>query len=280
MSAPELSATQLNAPGHARENILGIRVSALSLAGAVDIFAAWVEAAARPARYVCIRDAHGVVRGLGDPELRAIHNRADMVTSDGMPLVWILRRRGHAGATRVYGPDLMHAVMADPRLRARRHFFYGGLPGIPERLVEQLSRRFPGLAVAGTLSPPFGDPSPEEDAALVAQVNAARPDIVWVGLSTPKQERWMASHRERVDAAVLVGVGAAFDFHAGVKPQAPLWMQRNGLEWIFRLATEPRRLAGRYLKTVPTFALLALLQELGLKDFPVDDPPGAEPGIR
>jgi N-acetylglucosaminyldiphosphoundecaprenol N-acetyl-beta-D-mannosaminyltransferase len=269
-----LSTSPSAIPDHARENILGIKVSALSLPRAVDIVAAWVENRVRPPRYVCVRDAHGIVRGLGDPELRRIHNQAGMVTSDGMPLVWILRRRGHKDVTRVYGPDLMHAIMADARLRGRRHFFYGGLPGIPELLAERLVRQFPGLTVAGTLSPPFGEPSAEEDAALVAQVNAAKPDIVWVGLSTPKQERWMASRRDRIDAAALMGVGAAFDFHAGVKPQAPLWMQRNGLEWIFRLATEPRRLAGRYLKTVPTFAFLVLLQELGLKKFPVDDQPG------
>jgi N-acetylglucosaminyldiphosphoundecaprenol N-acetyl-beta-D-mannosaminyltransferase len=133
------------------------------------------------------------------------------------------------------------------------HYFFGGAPGIADRLAGRLSARFPGLKVAGTCSPPFRPLTPDEDAELIERIDAANPDIVWVGLSTPKQERWMAAHVGRLKAPALVGVGAAFDFHAGVKRQAPRWMQRNGLEWAFRLGTEPRRLWKRYLVNNPSF---------------------------
>ena len=134
-----------------------------------------------------------------------------------------------------------------------RHFFYGGAEGVAEKLAGRLRHKFPGIEIAGTLSPPFHTLTKPEDAEIIANINRARPDIVWVGLSTPKQERWMAEHVGKIQAPVLIGVGAAFDFHAGVKKQAPLWMQRSGLEWLFRLLQEPRRLAGRYLINNPRF---------------------------
>ena len=188
-----------------------------------------------------------------DDELRRIHETAGLVTPDGMPLVWIAHLLGHSHVERVYGPDLLLACCERSILRGYRHFFYGGAPGVGECLAARLGARFPGLSVAGLFSPPFRPLSADEDGALVDCINAARPDIVWVGLSTPKQERWMAAHVGRLDAPVLIGVGAAFDFHAGVKRQAPRWMQRSGLEWSFRLAMEPRRRWRRYLRNNPAF---------------------------
>ena len=197
----------------------------------------------RPLAPLRVRD--GRSRRHGEPtddEMRRIHEGAGLVTPDGMPLVWMAHLLGHSRVERVYGPDLLLACCEMSTRRGYRHFFYGGAPGVGERLAARLEARFPGLSVAGLYSPPFRPLTPEEDAALVDRIDAARPDIVWVGLSTPKQERWMAAHVGRLQAPVLVGVGAAFDFHAGVKRQAPRWMRRSGLEWSFRLMTEPRRL--------------------------------------
>jgi N-acetylglucosaminyldiphosphoundecaprenol N-acetyl-beta-D-mannosaminyltransferase len=187
-----------------------------------------------------------------DATLRRIHAEAAMVTPDGMPLVWLARRAGYR-ADRVYGPDLMLAVCEASQHTGWRHFFYGGNEGVADLLVARLQARFPGLQVAGTYCPPFRPLSDDESDAVVEQISAASADIVWVGLSTPKQERWMAQHVSRLHGCVLIGVGAAFDFHAGLKKQAPRWIQRSGLEWLFRLATEPRRLWRRYLRNNPEF---------------------------
>jgi N-acetylglucosaminyldiphosphoundecaprenol N-acetyl-beta-D-mannosaminyltransferase len=198
-----------------------------------------------------------VIESQSDAVLRAIHNSAGLVTPDGMPLVWMARRLGYERTSRVYGPDLMRTLSALSPVRGYRHFYYGGGNGVAERLRQALMRAAPGLEVVGTITPPFRALTAEEDAAIVDEINAARPDIVWVGLSTPKQERWMAAHVGRLDAPALIGVGAAFDFLAGDKKQAPVWMQRNGLEWLFRFASEPRRLWRRYLSIVPRFVVLA-----------------------
>ncbi|MHB9005150.1 MAG: WecB/TagA/CpsF family glycosyltransferase, partial [Coriobacteriia bacterium] len=202
-----------------------------------------------------------------DPALRQILNRAVLVTPDGMPLVWLLRLHGHKNAARVYGPDLLLAACEFGLAHGWRHYFYGGAPDVPELLAQKLSARFPGLLIAGLESPPFHALTPAEDAAALQRINAARPDIVWVGLGAPKQEYWMAQHLGSVQAPLMIGVGAAFDFHAGLKKQAPLWMQRSGLEWLFRLFQEPRRLWRRYLLNNPLFILLVVLQLLGIKKF-------------
>jgi N-acetylglucosaminyldiphosphoundecaprenol N-acetyl-beta-D-mannosaminyltransferase len=241
-----------------RANILGVGVSAINIPIAVDTFAQWI--AARRRNYVCVTGVHGVMESHRDPELRAIHNRAGLVTPDGMPLVWIARAMGFRQVARVYGPDLMLAACERSIETGWRHFFYGGAEGIPELLARSLMERFPRLQVAGTCSPPFRELTADEDDAIVGRINAAAPDIVWVGISTPKQERWMAAHTDRIDAPVLVGCGAAFDFHAGVKRQAPRWMMRAGLEWTYRMATEPRRLGPRYLINNPMFVGLMLRQ--------------------
>lgn len=240
------------APGPpARFDVLGVEVSAVDMTGALDVVTAWVDGGVR--QYVCVTGVHGVMESRRDPALRRIHNGAGLVTPDGMPLVWCAHSLGLDSVERVYGPDLMLAICERAAARGWSAFFYGGAPGTPERLAASLERRFPGLRVAGTHSPPYRPLTPEEDAELVDRINATAPDLVWVGLSTPKQERWMADHVGRLEASVLLGVGAAFDIHAGLRPQAPRWMQRNGLEWLYRLGVEPRRLWRRYLVNNPRF---------------------------
>jgi N-acetylglucosaminyldiphosphoundecaprenol N-acetyl-beta-D-mannosaminyltransferase len=250
-----------------RVNVLGVGVSAINIPQALDVIDGWVARAER--RYVCVTGVHGVMESQRDEAVRRIHNAAGLVTPDGMPLVWLGRAAAGPHVDRVYGPDLMLACCERSVARGYRHFFFGGADGVPELLAQRLTARFPGLIVCGTFSPPFGAVSPAEDEAIVRRINDARPDIVWVGLSTPKQERWMDQHRDRLHAPVLVGVGAAFDFHAGLKRQAPRWIQRSGLEWLFRLMTEPRRLWRRYLRNNPEFAWRLLLQAAGLVRYDV-----------
>jgi len=241
-------------------DVLGVNVSAITIDDAVATVERWIDEGRR--EYVCVTGVHGIMECRRDPLLRKIHNEAGMVTPDGMPLVYFLRLIGKKRTQRVYGPDLMQALTAASGRRDYRHFYYGGDVGVAEKLKDMLVRSVPGLQVAGTYSPPFRKTTPEEDYAIVEAINAARPDIVWVGLSTPKQERWMAEHVGRINAAVMIGVGAAFDFLAGTKRQAPAWMQRHALEWLFRLCSEPRRLWRRYAYIVPAFAYLAVAQLL------------------
>lgn len=248
------------AAGHPRVDVLGVPVSAITMHEAVRTIGGWI--ASRTPSYVCVTGVHGVMESVRDESVRAIHARAGLVTPDGMPLVWLARRAGHRHVERVYGPDLLLAVCEASLAHGWRHFFYGGGPGVAGRLVARLRARVPALDVAGAYSPPFRAMTRGEDERVVELINAARPDIVWVGLGTPKQERWMASHLGRVAGAVLVGVGAAFDFHAGLKRQAPRWMQQSGLEWSFRLMTEPRRLWKRYLRNNPAFVWKVGLQLL------------------
>jgi len=218
---------------------------------AVETIEGWIDR--REPNYVCVTGVHGVMESQSDEDLREIHNSAGLVTPDGMPLVWLSRWRGARQVQRVYGPDLMLELCQRSVGRGYRHFFYGGAEGVADLLASRLEKRFPGLVVAGTFCPPFRPLTDAEDEEIIRRIRAAEPDLVWVGLSTPKQERWMRSHVDRLGEAVLLGVGAAFDFHAGLKPQAPSWMQRIGLEWLFRMLSEPRRLGPRYLVNNPKF---------------------------
>ena len=244
-----------------RVNVLGVGVSAITMADALATIDRWI--ATRAPQYVCVTGVHGVMESQVDPSLRDIHNQAGLVTPDGMPLVWVSRLRGHHHVQRVYGPDLMLACCEASIRNGYRHFFYGGGPGVAERLAKRLGQRFDGLQVVGTWTPPFRDLTTAEEEALIDRIASSKPDIVWVGLSTPKQERWMARYVGRLPVPVLIGVGAAFDMHAGVTKQAPRWMQRSGLEWSFRLATEPRRLWRRYLSNNPRFVWRLFLQLSG-----------------
>ena len=245
--------------------MLGVGIDALTLDGAVDVIAGWIERG--EPHYVCVTSVHGVIESQDDPELRRIHDHAGMVTADGMPLVWLSRHRLRTSrppvpVERVYGPDLMLRTFARSESTGWRHFLVGSTPTTLERLTTRLAVQFPRAHVVGTLSPPWRTGGVPDDGARVELVAAARPDLVWVGLSTPKQERWMAANVDRLGAPVLVGVGAAFDFHAGVKRQAPPWMRRSGLEWAFRLASEPGRLGKRYLRNNPRFLWLLLREAL------------------
>ncbi|TMV86809.1 WecB/TagA/CpsF family glycosyltransferase [Thioclava sp. BHET1] len=256
-------------PVAASHNLLGVRISAINLVEAITRIEAAIRA--RETGYVCVRDAHGVVRCQKDAELRRIHNRAFLVTPDGMPLVWSLRHAGHEEAGRVYGPDLMAGLFASSEMSRSRHFLYGTTPDLLAKLQERLAARFPRAQIVGSQAPPFRPLLPAEEERVAEEINASGADIVWVGLSTPKQERWMARMRDRLEAPMLIGVGAAFDFHAGEKPQAPVLIQRSGLEWLFRLACEPRRLWRRYAVTIPSFIALSLAQRWHLKAFPLTD---------
>ncbi len=246
-----------------RVNILGIGAMPLDLDKAVATLERWrVE---RRRDYVCVISVHGLVVAQRDPGIRSALNRCGMATEDGMPLVWWSRLAGFSQARRVCGSDLLDKVCAFGLSRNYRHYFYGASPRVLDLLVDRLQRRHPGLIVAGHRSPPFRPLTAVEDADDIAAINAARPDFVWVGLGMPKQEKWMVEHLGKIEAAALLGVGAAFDFHAGTKPRAPIWMQRSGLEWVFRLMTEPRRLAHRYLIDNALFIAYTLRQVAGLK---------------
>jgi N-acetylglucosaminyldiphosphoundecaprenol N-acetyl-beta-D-mannosaminyltransferase len=244
--------------------ILGMRVDPTSYEEATEKVLAW--AAAGESRYVCVANVHMVMEAQDDPSFRTLVNAADLVTPDGMPLVWMLRKLGYPHQERVRGPELTSRVCAEAARRGVPVGFYGGHPEALEALVRNLSARFPGLRVVYAYSPPFRPLTPEEDERVTEEINASGARILFVGLGCPKQEWWMAEHKGRV-RAVMLGVGAAFDFHAGRVRQAPVWMQRAGLEWLFRLVQEPRRLWRRYLKHNPRFLLLAFLQLTGMRRF-------------
>jgi N-acetylglucosaminyldiphosphoundecaprenol N-acetyl-beta-D-mannosaminyltransferase len=242
--------------------LLGVRVNVASFDDAVEIVLNAPDTGARLALHFA--NAHSMVEANRNPQLCSAMN-ADVVEPDGMPLVLLARRRG-IKAQRVCGPDFMPALVERGVPLGRTHFFFGGAPGVPEELARRLSEAYPGLKVAGTMSPPFREPTAEEEEELVAEINAAKPDYVWVGLGAPKQDLWVASHRERLEASALLAVGAAFDFHSGRRRRAPHWMQRTGTEWLFRLLMEPRRLASRY--TVVNARFLWLVLKEGLRRRP------------
>jgi N-acetylglucosaminyldiphosphoundecaprenol N-acetyl-beta-D-mannosaminyltransferase len=238
--------------------ILGVRVNVVPFGAAMKAVLEAPDCGDRLALHFA--NSHSLVEADRSPALKAALN-AGLVEPDGMPLVWLARRRGFA-AERVAGPDFLPELVARGVPAGRRHFFLGGAPGVPEELARRLSEAYPGVRVVGTLSPPFRERTEAEEAALVAEINAAEPDYVWVGLGTPKQDLWVAAQRPNLDAAALLAVGAAFDFHAGRKRRAPRWMQRTGTEWFFRLISEPRRLAGRYTVVNARLMWLVLREEM------------------
>lgn len=234
-------------------SILGMRVDATSYVAATSLILRW--AAGRESRAVAVATVNNVMEGYDDLSYRDVMNAADLVTPDGMPLVWGLRRLGVGSATRVYGPDLMPVVLEAAERAAVEVGFYGSAPEVLEALVSRVRSKHPALKIVYAVSPSFGDATAEDEADAVRAINASGCRILFVGLGCPKQERWIVDHRGRVDA-VMLGVGAAFDFLAGTKRQAPDLVQRIGLEWLFRLATEPRRLWRRYLRHNPRFVVL------------------------
>jgi len=220
------------------------------------LFETWM--ADRCDRFVVLRDVHGAMRARNDAKLRRAHEVSDLMAPDGVPLVAIARLAGIADISRVCGPDLLPATCQRGLSLGWRHYFLGGAPGVAESVIAHLNEKYPGIAIAGFYCPPFRPLSPDEDALVCEEIRAARPDFVWVGLGTPKQEIWMHEHRGRCGGAIMLGIGAAFDIYAGAVSRAPKWMQRCGLEWLFRLIHDPRRLWRRYLILAPLFICLAL----------------------
>ena len=260
-----------------RINVLGVGISALAMPLAVEKV---LEGADRKGftGFVTVTGVHGVMESHRDTELKRIHNRSYLSTPDGMPMVWMARWNGYDEVDRVYGPDLMLDVVLATAGSGRGHFFWGGKEGVAHALGERMMSWFPGTQVVGTGCPPFRELSPDEDEALVAQLRESRPHFFWVGLSTPKQERFMhdflARHPDLTadweHGLIMLGVGAAFDFHTGRVSQAPRWMQRNGLEWFFRLCQEPRRLWKRYSINNTGFIFAILPQLMDLKSYPLE----------
>ncbi|MGB9431824.1 MAG: WecB/TagA/CpsF family glycosyltransferase [Candidatus Acidiferrum sp.] len=245
-----------------RTNILGVGVSAVNMQTAIEHVEEWIHR--REPNYVIAAPVNCIVECLRDEKLRKVYNRAGMVTPDGMPLVWISKLMGRTYVDRVYGPDLMLALFDRSQQTGYRHFLYGGWPPeVVKELASKLESKYPNVQIVGTYAPPFRPVTPEEDEEIVKRINATQPDIVWIGLGSVKQDFWAESHVGKLVAPVLIAVGAAFDFHSGRKPQAPRWMMRSGLEWVYRFATEPRRLGRRYLKDNPLFVWRMLLQLLG-----------------
>jgi N-acetylglucosaminyldiphosphoundecaprenol N-acetyl-beta-D-mannosaminyltransferase len=238
-------------------NILGVRIDATSYANATVRVLAW--AVRGESHYVCLGAVNNIMEARRSADYRVVMDQADLVTSDGMPLVWMLRWLGARSATRVYGPELMNLLLEAAGDADIPVGFYGGSEAVLDRLVAVVKQRHPRLEVAYAEAPPFREATPEEDRRTTRAIEDAGVRILFVGLGSPKQDRWMHAHKDRV-RGVMLGVGAAFDFLAGAKPQAPRWMQSSGLEWTFRLASEPRRLWRRYLTQNPKFVVLAVAQ--------------------
>jgi N-acetylglucosaminyldiphosphoundecaprenol N-acetyl-beta-D-mannosaminyltransferase len=268
-----MSEPSISGPAVERVNVLGVGLSVLNLQRALEVIADAI--AHRRKGYVTVTGVHGVTEAQDDAEFRRILNGSFLCTPDGMPMVWMGKAAGHREMDRVYGPDLngpdlMELICKEGVARGWRHFFYGGATGVAEELKVKLIARFPGLQVVGTYTPPFRALNADEEALLKAQVAAARPDLFWVGLSTPKQERFMAAYLPKLDATIMLGVGAAFDFHAGKVKQAPRWIQRSGFEWAYRISQDPKRLWKRYARNNPLFVARIFLQKTGLRRYTLD----------
>jgi N-acetylglucosaminyldiphosphoundecaprenol N-acetyl-beta-D-mannosaminyltransferase len=240
-----------NNPGLARVDVLGIGISAVDMTAAVLWSERLIDDGGRG--YVCLTGVHGIMEAQGDASLRRILNNSYLCLPDGMPTVWIGRAQGHNNMRRVYGPDYMLAMCQQSLVMGFRHFLYGGAPGVVEKLKHRLEFLVPGIRIVGALTPPYGPLSTREETELFAAIKERRPDILWVGLSTPKQEHFMAQYCGRLPVKLLAGVGAAFDLHAGLRSDAPTWMKNCGLQWLHRLTQEPKRLAPRYLRHNPRF---------------------------
>ncbi len=246
-------------------NVLGVPISAVTLEQAVNTMEEWIKQ--RDQHYICVAPAYSVALCQTDPTIKQIFNNAGMVTPDGMGLVWAMRVLGYSQKERIYGPDLMLKFSEVAAKKGYTNFYYGGGPGIAEKLAQEMKERFRGLEIVGTFTPPFRPLTPKEDKIVTEMINKAKPDVVWIGISTPKQDLWMAEHIGKINVPVMVGVGAAFNFLSGKVKQAPKWMQRSGLEWLFRLYQEPGRLWYRYLVYNPLFVLNLALQWSGLRKF-------------
>lgn len=251
---------------HEHADVLGVKVSAVNMHRAVELADQWIEAATPG--YICVTGVHGVMEAQRNSTLLQILNHAALNTPDGMPMSWVGRLQGYSNMDRVFGPEFMYSMCQLSLGRGYRHFLYGGQPGVAEQLQATLEKQFPGLQVVGTYTPPFRSLNPEEEEALLHQVQDAKPHILWVGLSTPKQEHFMAQYVQRLRVPLLVGVGAAFDYHTGKIRDCSPWIKRAGLQWLHRLAQDPKRLWWRYLRNNPSFVWNIALQLLRLRRYP------------
>jgi len=248
-----------------RVNILGVGVSVLTMESALTKIEELLDRGGHG--YICVTGAQGIIEAQKDERFRSILNSAFLNTPDGMPTVWLGRYHGFRQMGRVYGPHLMLELCRRSIAKGYRHFLYGGRPGVVEKLREELIRKFPGLNIVGTYSPPFRPINEQEESELVSQVDAAKPDVFWCGLGAPKQERFMQAYRERLPVKLMIGVGAAFDILSGTTREAPQWVLRSGLTSIFRICQEPRRLGPRYLINNPRFMWLTFLQLTRIRRF-------------
>ncbi len=239
------------------ERVLNASIDVINWAETLETIRGW--ASRHESRYICICNVHSVVTATQDAEFERVINEADLATPDGAPIAWMLRRMGFSRQQRINGPDLMLKYCEQAASRGESVFLYGGTPETLQRLEPALVEHFPALKIAGAISPPFRPLTPAEDEEAIEKINESGAGTVWVSLGCPKQEKWMAAHRHRIQA-VMIGVGAAFDYHAGTTKRAPTWMQDNGLEWLHRMASEPARLSGRYLQTNSIFLFTALRQ--------------------
>ncbi len=240
--------------------VLAADIDVITWQQAVSRISGW--ATIHQSAYVCICNVHSVVSATQSREFEGIVNQADMATPDGAPVAWMIRNKGYGNQERINGPDLMWKYCAHAEATGESIFLYGGTQTTLDILKERLAQHFPQLNIAGMYSPPFRPLSAEEDQAVIGQINQSGAGTVWVSLGCPKQEKWMAEHKGKINA-VMIGVGAAFDYHAETIVRAPLWMQRNGLEWLHRLCSEPRRLWKRYLVTNSLFIFHVLKNVIG-----------------
>jgi N-acetylglucosaminyldiphosphoundecaprenol N-acetyl-beta-D-mannosaminyltransferase len=245
-----------------RFRVLGVGFDAVQIPDVIDQMRQWI-ARRQACRYIAVAGMHGIIEARHNAEFRNAVASADLVVADGMPVVWLGRLRGHPMPRRVYGPELMLRFCKETASEGYRHYLLGGAPRVPEQLAASIERTCPGITIVGTHSPPFRASTSEEDAELIENINRAAPDVLWVGLGTPKQEMWMHRHQDKLRVPVMIGVGAAFDFLSFRKRQAPVWMREAGFEWFFRLLQEPQRLWKRYLVGGLEFAFFVALELLG-----------------
>jgi N-acetylglucosaminyldiphosphoundecaprenol N-acetyl-beta-D-mannosaminyltransferase len=248
-----------------RADLLGTGISAINMQEAVRLIESRLASGVKG--YVCVTGVHGIMEAQRDPEFRRVLNKSFLTTPDGMPTVWVGRLQGHLNMGRVYGPDLMLELCKLSVNSGYKHYLYGGRLGVAERLAASLATRFPGIKIVGTYTPPFRRLNEDEENELIQVVARLKPDLFWVGLSTPKQERFMAEYLPKLETKLMVGVGAAFDIHAGLLKDSPSWVKKTGMQWCHRLIQEPKRLWKRYLLNNPRFLWHVSLQLAGLRSY-------------
>lgn len=259
---------------YSKANVLGIGIDAVNMEQALEQIAN--DLRQRRKGYVCLTGVHGVMEAQRDPVLARIYAGAALAAPDGMPTVWIGRHQGHKNMERVTGPDLMLEVISRAEFSTYSHFLCGGKNGVAQELRDKLVASYPSVNIAGIYSPPFGPMSNEQEAAFVEMVSNSHPDIIWVGISTPKQERFMAHYLPLLETTLMFGVGAAFDFHTGRIADCADWIKRAGLQWFDRLLQDPRRLWKRYLRNNPPFLVYSFLQLTGIKKYALHPCPKPE----